>query len=133
MKTGQCDTGLSDWHNMIYTVLKGNFLPFKNSQFEYRSFQGFDGDVFLQDLQRVPWHVPQVFDDINDVYWAHDSLYRGVIDEHIPLKLKKRRKHSAPYMNSELHRAINFKKALRRKYLNNNLTKFGRNLQNREI
>ena len=128
MKTGQCDTGLSDWHNMIFTVLKGNFLPYNKSQFEYRSFQGFDREVFLQDLQRVPWHVPHVFDDINDVYWAHDSLFREVINEHVPLKLKKRRKNSAPFMNSELRRAINFKKALRRKYLKSktdkNWTKF---------
>ena len=128
MKTGQCDTGLSDWHNMTFTVLKGNFLPYNNSQFEYRSFQGFDREVFLQDLQRVPWHVPHVFDDINDVYWAHDSLFHEVINEHVPLKLKTRRKNSAPFMNSELRRAINFKKALRRKYLKNktdiNWTKF---------
>ena len=34
IKTGQCDTGLSDWHNMTFTVLKGNFLPYNNSQFE---------------------------------------------------------------------------------------------------
>ena len=61
--------------------------------------------------------MPHVFDDIDDVYWAHDSLFCGVIDEHIPLKLKKRRKNSAPFMNSELRRAINFKKTLRRQYL----------------
>ena len=89
MKTGRCDTG----HNMTFTVLKGNHLPFTNSQFQCRSFQGFESDVFLEDLQRVPWHVPHVFDDIDDVHWAHDSLHRGVIDEHIPLKLKKRRIH----------------------------------------
>ena len=129
MKTGQCDTGLSDWHNMTFTVLKGNFLHYNNSQFEYRSFQGFvDREVFLQDLQRVPWHVPHVFDDINDVYWAHDSLFREVINEHVPLKLKKRRKNSASFMNCELRRAIYFKKVLRRKYLKNktdkNWTKF---------
>ena len=105
---------------MTFTVLKGNFLPYNNSQFEY---QGFDREVFLHDLQRVPWHVPHVFDDINDVYLAHDSLFREVINEHVPLKLKKRRKNSAPFMNSELRRAINFKKALRRKYLKNKTDK----------
>ena len=67
--------------------------------------------------------MPHVFDGINDVYWAHDSLYRGVIDEHFPLKLKKRRKHGTPFMNSELRKAINFIKALRRKYLNNKCDK----------
>ena len=79
---------------MTFTVLKGKHLPFTNSQFQYRSFQGFESDVFLKDLQRVLWHASHVFDDIDDVYWAHDSLYRRVIDEHIPLKLQKRRKKS---------------------------------------
>ena len=91
MKTGQCDTGLSDWHNMTFTVLKGNFWPFNNSQFQYRSFQGFDREVFLQDLERVPWHVPYIFDDINDVYWAHDSLFREVIDDHSSYKEQAQR------------------------------------------
>ena len=89
MKTGQCDSGLSEWHNMTFTVLKGNFVPFKNTKLEYRSFQGFEREEFLQDLERVPWHVTHVFDDMNDVYWAHDMLFRAVVDEHIPLKQKK--------------------------------------------
>ena len=28
MKSDQCDTGLSDWYNMVFSVLKGNYTPF---------------------------------------------------------------------------------------------------------
>lgn len=39
------------------------------------------------------------------------------MDEHIPMKEKHKRKHSAPFMNSDLRKAINHKKSLRRKFL----------------
>ena len=67
--------------------------------------------------RRIPFHAPHIFDDIDDVYWAHDKMFREVVDEHIPIKQKNKRKHSAPFMNSDLRKAIDHKKALRRKFL----------------
>ena len=32
--------------------------------------------------------MPHIFEDINDVYWAHDKMFREVVDEHIPMKQK---------------------------------------------
>ena len=55
----------------------------------------------------VPFHVPHLFDDINDAYWAHERLFTVVLDEHIPVKQKYRRRNSAPFMNSELRKSIN--------------------------
>ena len=117
IKSNQCDTGLSDWHNMTYTVLKGNCVSYQSSKMTYRSFKELDRDAYMHDLQRIPFHVPHVFEDINDVYWAHDKMFREVVDEHIPIKQKNKRKHSAPFMNSDLRKAINHKKAFRRKFL----------------
>ena len=49
-------------------------------------------------------------------YWAHERLFIEVLDEHIPVKQKYRRKNNAPFMNSELRKAINYKRTLWRKY-----------------
>ena len=79
--------------------------------------------MLLQDLQRVPFHVPHLFDDINDVYWAYDGLTKEVLDEHIPVKQKQKRKNNAPSMNSELRKAINYKKSVWRTFLKVNIDK----------
>ena len=68
MKTNQCDTGLSDWHNMTYSVLRGNCIPFKRTKMNYRSFKELEQDAFIRDLERIPFHVPHIFEDIDDVY-----------------------------------------------------------------
>ena len=76
---------------MIYTVLKGNHTPFTHTKINYRCFKTLDGEMLLQDLQRVPFNVPQLFDDISDAYWAHEGLTKEVLDQHIPVKQKQKK------------------------------------------
>ena len=83
----------------------------------YRCFENLDGEMLLQDLWRVLFHVPHVFDGIEDAYGAHEGLIKEVLDEHIPVKQKHKRKNTAPFMNSELRKAINFTKSLWRKLI----------------
>jgi len=91
-------------------------MEFKPSKMNYRSFKDFDLKQFNHDLSLVPFHVPHIFDDINDVYWAHEMLLNQVVNDHIPMKEKYKRKASAPFMNGEFRRAINYRKSLYRKY-----------------
>ena len=72
-------------------------MSYQSSKMTNRSFKELDRDAYMHDLQRIPFHVPNVFEDINDVYWAHDKMFREVVDEHIPIKQNNKRKHSAPY------------------------------------
>ena len=48
----------------------------------------------------------EIFDDADDAYWAHNELFASVIEEHAPLKTKTIRKNQAPFMNSNLRKAI---------------------------
>ena len=63
-------------------------MPFTKSEINYRCFKNLDEGELLQDLQRVPFDVPHVFEDINDTYWAHEMLIKEVLDGHIPVKHK---------------------------------------------
>ena len=69
-----------------------------------------------QDLQRAPLHIAGIFDDIDDSYWAYETLVREIVDEHAPQKQKYPKKESPPFMNSELRRAIYKKKMLFNKH-----------------
>jgi hypothetical protein len=101
--------GVSDVHNIISTQFKCHVDPAKNKTLPYRSFLAFGRDMFVADLECAPFNVAHVFDDINDVYWAHEEMLLQIVNSHAPVKTRKTRKSSAPFMNRALRKAI-FKK-----------------------
>ena len=90
------DCGLSDCHDMICTSLREQCDQPIKKKVTFRSYKNFDTAQFNEDLSRVPFHVAQIFDDIDDVYWAHETLLKQVIDEHAPVKEKCPKTKSPP-------------------------------------
>ena len=100
-KTLLCNTanfncGLSDCHHMIATSLKEICSYVNNKNVTFRSYKNFSDAEFNQELSQVPFHVAHIFDDIDDIYWAHETLLREVLDEQAPLKQKKPKVKSTP-------------------------------------
>ena len=108
--------GLSDWHHMIATVFKENSSSNKRQKVTFRSYKNFCEADFVHDLQRAPLHIAGIFDDVNDSYWAYETLVREIVDEHAPQKQKYPKKEAPPFMNTELRRAIYKKKMLYNKF-----------------
>lgn len=52
-----------------------------------RSYNCYDREKFLSDLSAVPFHVPFIFDDVDDQVWAFHHLFNNVVSEHAPVKL----------------------------------------------
>ena len=50
MKTNSFETGLSDDHHMIYTILETKFEKFKPKKSIYRNFKQNDGGQFKLDI-----------------------------------------------------------------------------------
>ena len=48
--TGYLDTGISDYHRLIYTVLKSTFVKLPPKEVKYRCYKRFSEINFLQDL-----------------------------------------------------------------------------------
>ena len=78
--------GISDWHNLIGVVVKGATAKVDKKRTKYRSYKNFEEAEFSEDVVRIPFHATYVFDDIDDVCWAHERLLTDVIDEHAPIK-----------------------------------------------
>ena len=109
---GNIDTGLSDCHNMVYAVLKAHISRAKTTQITYRSYKHFNEFLFLEELKYVPLHLVDYIDDVNEAYACFSSLLTAVLDKHAPLKTKFTKNNcNAPFMNSELRKAI-FKKRM---------------------
>ena len=112
---------LSDFHNIIGAATK-RFAPvMKPRNITYRSYKNFDDDKFKYDLSIAPFHVAEIFDDIDDTAWFTSQLLSNIIDEHAPLKTKTIKKESVPYMNSSMRKAL-----YKRNMARNKFRKFGK-------
>ena len=72
--------------------------------------------MFLHALSVAPFHVSEIFDEVDDAYWMCSTLLQEIVNEHAPFKQKTFKGNHIPYMNGELRRAINVKRMLKRKF-----------------
>ena len=118
-KTITLSTGLSDHHNMVVGTLKRHAPSIQNREITYRSYKNLDADRLKHDIEQIPFSVCSVFDDIDDTYWAFNKLLGNVIDEHIPIKAKRVRKHEAPFVTREYRQMLRKKATYWHNYLSN--------------
>ena len=102
-KTSVFQTGLSDYHSLLVTVLKSNIPRLKPKVIKYRSYKKFDPFKFLADVRRINFDA---LEDPDDCYDNLTNSFRTVVDKHAPLKTELVRGNSAPFMTSELKKAI---------------------------
>ena len=118
--TGSFDCGLSDFHHIIHTSTRQQIPGRKPKYISYRSYKHFDESKFLDDLERVPFQVSEVFDDVSDSYWAFTHLFSEIIEEHAPVKRKKVNSKQMPFVNADYRKNIWRKRMLRNSYLKAN-------------
>ena len=71
-------------------------------------------------MEQTPFYIASVFDDMDDILWAWNQLFRGVSDSHAPLKEIKVRSVSSPWINNTIRLKMNrriklFKRAVETK------------------
>ena len=100
------DTGISDFHNLTGIVSRAYAPKSQKRMIKYRSMKKFKTEEYMRDMNFVPFHVCDIFDDVDDIVWAHGQLVTSVIDSHAPLKQRCVKNRQIPYMNSTLRKAI---------------------------
>ena len=118
--SGVCNTdlGTCDFHNCICVSSKMFAPSHSKHKITYRSMKHFSESAFQNDVDSIPFHVCDIFEDIDDVYWMHDKLFMSVLDKHAPVKTKTVNTQ-VPYMNSTLRKAINQRNMWRSKHFRN--------------
>lgn len=109
---------LSD-HALIYGVLKQKINPNKPKCITFRSYKNFDPDVYKQLLSSAPWHIGQLFDEVDDQVYVWNLLINDILDEVTPVKRMRVRDKDVPFMTPEWKRAIRAKRKATSKYLKN--------------
>lgn len=113
------DTGLSDYHKMISVSTKVTAPKKTHKRIFYRSMKKFDEATFCEEVQRIPFHISYLFDDIDDVAWCYESLLTDVIESLAPLKTRTLKSDPVPFMNTALRKTIHRRNQYRNRYWKN--------------
>ena len=106
------ETGLSDFHAMIVTVLKGGYVKRGPKIITYRDYSRFSAVDFRAHLSNV---LSQELVGNGD-YGAFEAVVMGVLNEHAPVKKKSIRANDAPFMTKVLRKENMHRTKLRNKY-----------------
>ena len=109
------ETGLSDFHHLVVTVMKTKFKKKPPIIKKYRNFKFYNGFNYLNDINRYmagkdPYQM------------SHDTFVNSLIsilDKHAPIKTKYVRGNEQPFMTKELRKEHMKRTRLLNKYRKN--------------
>ena len=113
--TTAIETGLSDFHKMVVTVLKASFDKEKPNVVNYRDYKNLREETFRQELQT----------ELADLevqlmtYASFQDTFLRVLDKHAPMKKRYIRANDSPFMNRTLRKAFMLRTRLKNRYNKN--------------
>ena len=111
-KTTVVETGLSDFHKKVVTVLKTTFPKQGPTVINYRNYKKYNENVFKSDLREELQRIEPL--DLN--YSSFETAFDRVLDKHDPIKKKFVRANDKPFMTRVLRKATMLRSRLRNKY-----------------
>ena len=106
------ETGLSDFHKMIITIMKSKFKKKEPLTINYRSYKNFNDTLFKCQLNAT-------LNDTTDIDVTYDhfkNTFIQLLDRHAPIKKKFVRGNNAPFMNKTLSQAFKHRSKLKNRY-----------------
>ena len=92
-------------------------------------------DNFKQDLYKdQPWHAIENYTNLNEAVHRWEELLMQVVNKHMPIRKKRVKQQSCPWMNSNIHKLMKERDKLKKrawKEKNDNLMKQYRSLRNK--
>ena len=111
------ETGISDFHKMVITVMKVFYKKQKPKIIQYRSYkkryQVNDNQVFQRELNSELLKI-----DLNNADLSEfTEIFQSILDKHAPKKQKFIRANNPSFVTKNLRKAIMKSSKLRNKYL----------------
>ena len=94
------ETGLSDHHKLISTIMEPGSFKGSSRRKVYRSYKHFDIILFKIALQENLKHLE------NDAYSVFSSAFTYLLNAHAPLKKKTLRYNNKTFITKELRKEI---------------------------
>ena len=106
--TSTFETGLSDHHHLIYSMLKTTFKKEESKQFIYRDYKNFDTTNFQMDLESKLNNCPKKFENF-------EKTFENVLNAHAPKKPKFLCGNQKSHVDKNLRKAIMKRSQLKNK------------------
>ena len=100
--TEAIETGLSDFHSMIVTVVKSSFIKRGPRVITYLDYSNCNPSKFIENLKKELQEDNSCYEN----YEAFNTTVQGVLDNHAPIKQKSVRANDGPFMTKTLRKAI---------------------------
>ena len=111
-QTTTVETGLSDFHKMVVTVLETTFPKRGPTVINYRNYKNFNEIAFRIDLRGELGKI----ESSNLNYTSFDATFNRVLEKHAPIKKKLMRANDKPFMTRPLRKAVMLRSRLRNRY-----------------
>ena len=92
------ETGLSDFHKLIVTVLKTSYKKQPPHVISYRDYKKYSAQNFQKDLETTFIHKP-LYAISNDEFV---DIFRSVLNKHAPIKHKFARANENQFITKEI-------------------------------
>lgn len=105
-KTGTFSPGISD-HDLIYVNYKTHREKSSPKLIEVRNYRNVDQSKLTNDFEFAPWHLVDLFDDVDDSLWCWEYMFQDIISENIKTRKVKVRTTNQPWINGEIRKTLN--------------------------
>ena len=106
--TSTFETGLSDHHHLIHSMLKTTFKKEESKQFVFRDYKNFGNINFQMDLESKLNNCPKK-------YGIFEKTFENLLNAHAPKKTKFLRGNQKPHVDKNLRKAIMKRSQLKNK------------------
>ena len=107
------ETGLSDFHKLIVTVMKSHIPKQQAKIVKYRNCKGFNETKFRSELTNI---LDLNIRESKNIEFSMNSFLK-VLNKHAPIKTKYLRANHSPFVVKELSKAIILRSKLGNQYL----------------
>ena len=97
---GKVETGLSDFHRLIYSMLKTKYDKLPPKIIKYRDYSNFIEERFLYELEFC------MTNNTIENYSEFENIFTNILNRHAPLKTKYLRANNKPHVTKDLRKAI---------------------------
>ena len=111
MHTKSILNGLSDWHSIIFTMLRKQIKRLTPVEISYRCYTNFNEQSFLSELDQGLSNIDFSLDTNTFPHFIRE--FEHILDKHAPMKKKLIRGNNAPYVTKELRKEIRYRSRLK--------------------
>ena len=108
MNTQTFETGFSDFHVMLYTMLKSTYQKLQPQIIRYRQLKNICHEAFASDLK-----LNLTLNGCVGDFDSFETIFQQVLDIHAPCKTKVARANNKPYVNKQLRKEISIRAHLK--------------------